>query len=319
MISSSLHADVFELVNGDKIEGNIVREIGDLVSIRKLDGTIVTIDRSEIAKIKKSATPLDEYEKRAKALKEGDVDGQIQLARWCDSRNLSIQAKVHWKMVISLSPDQFDARKALGYVWIGGDWYLEGSEAAQARQKELDSTPTEELPEIPDNLPLPKWDKTGLPDLPELPPVSGDATVVIIQADEKVGRDKVESSGLRYNLNRMGGKVRFSEGDVKKAAHVLKVKLRCYFVRQQDFYGAPIANIFQGEATIELLERTSEGKFKRLRSAKVKMPFSASTMRPKEVALQYTYYKTLEGVASRVSRWAWFKQKGVKILKDPEQ
>ena len=258
LLPSLLYGDVFELTNGDKVEGNIVREIGDLVSIRKLDGSIVTLDRSEIKNIKKSSTPLDEYKKRADSVKDNDLTGQIDMAKWCQSRGLDAQAKVHWKMVLNLSPDQFDARKALGYVWIGGDWYLAGSKEAKNRQKELDSTPAEELPEVPDELPLPEWERTKVNPLPGLPPINKDTSVVILQADEKMGRTKVESSGLKYQLNRMGGKVRFAEGDVNKASHVLKVKIRCFFVRQQDFYGAPIANIFQGEATMELLERTPD-------------------------------------------------------------
>ena len=314
-----VHADLFKLKSGETVEGNVVREIGDLVSIRKLDGSIITIDRSEIAEIKKSATPLDEYQQKAKSVKEDDMEGHIQLARWCESKKMKIQSTVHWKKVISLSPDNFDARKALGYVWIGGDWYLAGSREALARQKELDSTPAEELPRIPDELPLPEWDKSSGGVVPELPPIGSDAKVVILRLDEKVGRNKVDPSGLKYQLNRMGGKIRFTEGDLKKAEIILKVKLRCYFVRQQDFYGAPIANVFQGEAAIDLMEKTADGKLKRLHTARVKMPFSASTGRSKEVALRYTYYKTLEAVASRVSRWAWLKKNGAKTLKAPEQ
>ena len=319
LASLPVHGDVFELRDGKKIEGNIVREIGDLVSIRKLDGSIVTIDRSEIASVKKSATPLDEYRKRADSVRDDDLQGQIELAKWCTNKGLKTQASLHWKIVIGLSPDNFDGRKALGYVWIGGDWYLAGSPEALARQKELDSTPAEELPRIPDELPLPEWDRPGTGVTPDLPPVSGDAKVIILQADEKTGRKKVESSGLKFQLNRMGGNVRFTEGDLAKAEHILKVKMRVYFVRQQDFYGAPIANIFQGEAQIDLLEKQPDGKMKKLHSAKVKMPFSASTNRSKEVALRYTYYKTLEAVASRVSRWSWLKRNGAKPLKAPEE
>ena len=318
-MASSVHADIFELQNGTKIEGNIVREIGDLVSIRKLDGTIVTVDRADISKIRKSATPLDEYRKKAESLKADDLQGHVEMAKWCQNKGLQTQAANHWKIVIRISPDNFDGRKALGYVWIGGDWYLAGSAEAKARQKELDSTPADELPRIPDNLPLPEWDRPGTAVTPDLPPVSGNAKVIILQADEKTGRSKVESSGLKFQLNRMGGNLRFTDGDIKKAEHILKVKLRVYFVRQQDFYGAPIANIFQGEAALDLLERQPDGKLKKLHSAKVKMPFSASTNRSKDVALRYTYYKTLEAVASRVSRWSWLKRNGAKPLKAPEE
>ncbi|MGB1396876.1 MAG: hypothetical protein ACPG7R_03450, partial [Planctomycetota bacterium] len=200
-----VHGDVFELRDGKKIEGNIVREIGDLVSIRKLDGSIVTIDRSEIASVKKSATPLDEYRNKADSLKDDDLQGHRDLAKWCTDKGLNTQASLHWKIVIRISPDNFDGRKALGYVWIGGDWYLAGSPEALARQKELDSTPAEQVPRIPDELPLPEWDRPGTGVTPDLPPISGDAKVIILQADEKTGRKKVESSGLKFQLNRMGG------------------------------------------------------------------------------------------------------------------
>ena len=312
-------ADIFLLTNGKSLEGNIVREIGDLVSIRTLDGKIVTIDKNEITKVTTSSTPLDEYNERSAKIKVDDVQAHVSLALWCTDKGLQTQASIHWKRVIALSPDHLAARKALGYIWIGGDWYLAGSAEAVARKKEMDNTPAESVPAIPEKLPLPDWEKLDRENTPDLPPGSPNAQMIVVVADEKLGRKKVESSGLKYQLNRMGGKVRFSPGKQEGAASVLKVKLRCYFVRQQDFYGAPIANIYQGEAQLELLERNAEGKLVRVHTGKVKMPFSAGVGRSQETALNYTYYKTLEAVASRVSRWSWLKKRGTKVLAEPEK
>ena len=72
-------ADIFLLTNGKSLEGNIVREIGDLVSIRTLDGKIVTIDKNEIKKVTTSSTPLDEYNERSAKIKVDDVQAHPSL------------------------------------------------------------------------------------------------------------------------------------------------------------------------------------------------------------------------------------------------
>lgn len=317
--SSSIHADIFHLTDGKTIEGTIVREIGDLVSIRDQSGTIVTIDRSLIAKIETRATPLDEYLERVKKITAKDLEGHRALAIWCQQNQLNAQSQKHWKLVISLDPDHDEAREQLGYVWIGGDWYIKGSPEATQRREELVSDPDVPVREIPEELRLPDWERKEAPKLPDLPPLGKNkGDVVIVVADEKVGRNKPERSGLIYHLRRMGGDIQFVPGKEKDADIVVKVRTRCYFVRLQSFYGAPIANIFQGEAKAQFFQRNSAGKMVLRKTTTVRIPFSSSAQRPKEQALQYTYYVTLEAIAARVSRWSWMKERGSRSLTMPD-
>lgn len=312
-------ADIFHLSDGNKIEGTIIREIGDLVSIRDQDGQIITIDRSQITRVEKKSTALDEYLKRSQKIKSEDLEAHRALAIWCQQKQLISQAQKHWKLVISIDPDHDEARSNLGYVWIGGDWYIKGSPEATKRREELTADPDVPVREIPEELRLPDWDREDLPDLPELPPVgSGKGDVVVVVADEKVGRSKPERSGLIYHLRRMGGKIQFVPGSEKDAKVVVKVRTRCYFVRLQTFYGAPIANIFQGEAKAQFFERNSSGKMVLRKTTTVRIPFSSSAQRPREQALHYTYYATLESIAARISRWGWMKERGSRSLPIPD-
>ncbi|MEE2858025.1 MAG: hypothetical protein VX949_11595 [Planctomycetota bacterium] len=313
-------ADIFHLKDGRVIDGAVLREIGDLISIRSSDGAVITIDRSEIVKTEKQLTPIDQYRTRLDQLDPSSLADQLSLARWCDSVNLTPQAMKHWKRVIQIDPDHDQARSVLGYVWIGGDWFLRGSDDAKKRRAELELDPATPAKVIPEELRLPEWERPDsgvIPELPPLPTLGVDRVVVTM--DEKLGRSGPERSGMTYHLRRMGGKLQFVEGkDDGKVPVVLKIRIRCYFVRLETFYGAPIANIFQGEARAQFFERNSKGDMVLRKTTKMRIPFSSSAQRPKEQALQYTYYVTLETIAARISRWSWMKQRGSRSLPMPD-
>ena len=317
--SDRCHADIFHLIDGKTIEGTIIRETGDLISIRGHDGKITTIDRSRIQRIEKKSTSLDEYLERSASIKVDDLKGNLDLARWCLDVKLAAQAQKHLKLVLAIDPDHDESRRILGYVWLGGDWYIKGSPEAIERLEELSSDPEVPVRDIPEQLRLPDWDQQDLPELPELPPL-GDAGVetVVVIVDEKIGRKKPERSGMIYHLRRMGGKLQFVPGKDDKAKIIVKIRTRCYFVKLQTFFSAPIANIFQGEARAQFYERNSAGKLVLRKTTTVKIPFSSSVQRTKEVALQYTYYITLETIAARISRWGWMKERGSRSLPLPD-
>jgi len=60
--------------------------------------------------------------------------GQTELARWCAKRKLDDQARAHWTKVLSLNPDQPEARRQLGFHKVNGTW-LSQQEIADARAK----------------------------------------------------------------------------------------------------------------------------------------------------------------------------------------
>ena len=314
------YADLFHLKDGRVIDGSILREIGDLISIRSSDGEVITIDRSQIVKTEKRLTPLDQYRTRLDQLDPAKLEDQLTLALWCDSVELKPQALKHWKRVIQIDPDHDQARSVLGYVWIGGDWFLRGSEGEKKRRAELESDPATPATVIPDILKLPEWEQPASGEIPELPPLPIQGVDrVVVTMDEKLGRSAPERSGMTYHLRRMGGKLQFVAGkDDGKVPVVLKIKIRCYFVKLETFYGAPIVNIFQGEAKAQFFERNSKGDMVLRKTTTMRIPFSSSAQRPKEQALQYTYYVTLETVAARISRWSWMKQRGSRSLPMPD-
>ncbi len=106
--------DVFELKDGRKIEGTIIRELGDLVSI-KTANEIITLERSEIVKQKQSQTQYDEYLARKKKLTDDDAAGQQDLARWCYRQGLEKEAIVHFKALLRVDANNEEARRVLGY------------------------------------------------------------------------------------------------------------------------------------------------------------------------------------------------------------
>ena len=48
-----------------------------------------------------------------------------ELARWCKSHKLADQEQAHWYGVLLTSPDNAEARSALGHQMIEGRWYTQ--------------------------------------------------------------------------------------------------------------------------------------------------------------------------------------------------
>ncbi len=61
------------------------------------------------------------------------VAGQMDLADWCSRRGLNDEERAHLTQVVALDPDHREARRRLGFQWIGGMWVSnEEIEQAQA-------------------------------------------------------------------------------------------------------------------------------------------------------------------------------------------
>jgi Pretoxin HINT domain len=76
--------------------------------------------------------PLDSY-RRARERYADTVDGQLALAKWCETNKFADQARAHWSRVLELEPNHPAARKALGYERIGGLWVSREERAADAQ------------------------------------------------------------------------------------------------------------------------------------------------------------------------------------------
>ena len=310
LLATPIHADLFRLKDGTRLEGTIVREIGDLVSIKPPDG-VVTIDKSEIKERIEKKTPFKEYQEKIKTLDSEDLDSQVELARWCERNSLSAEAARHWKRVIEIAPDHEDARKTLGYIWLAGDWYLEGSPEEAARRAELEAMDTDDLIELPEKvtLPPPEIDRKPLPPLPTT------ARSVALVIDEKMGRKKPTTSGASYSLSSLCRQLKeplsASTGkDPKTAPFVMELKVKVYFVRTVTFYGRPLNNMFQGQVNLTIKERTAEGSLRVVDRLSFNHKYSLTTRIEKDQAIQSAYHATIHEFRQKLPTMRFFKSRG---------
>lgn len=313
VFAGSAWADKFELKDGRELEGTIIRELGDLLSIKLVDGSIVTIERSAITRHKKTETVYDQYVAKRDKVSADDAAAQLSLAKWCASKGLTEEATKHYKFVIVVDPHHIEAREALGFIWIAGDWYLEGSPEAEARQKKAERL-TEKPKEIPADY-RPKLPKSTPPARPAR--VSKDT--IQIFADERIGKEPPKVSvffhALRSAFYESKADARLawvSDQEKIRDGRLIEVKIRVYFLRTHMFYKAiPITNVFKGEAEAQIYEVT-DGKKKLVgRLAPFEVPFSASTQLEKEKAFEYAYYETAGHLIYKLSRHAYLKALGV--------
>jgi len=82
--------------------------------------------------MKRGRSSLDEYEERAAKLGPADVQGWKSLGHWAKMQGLSAQWHEAYGKVMAMTPDDADARQALGYVQVQGQWMTE-EESYRAR------------------------------------------------------------------------------------------------------------------------------------------------------------------------------------------
>lgn len=312
LVATPLFADVFRLKDGRRLEGTVVREIGDLLSIKTADG-IVTVDKADVLERIAAKTPYDKYKERLAAASADDPAQQLELARWCVAEGLAAESTFHYKRLLELVQDHEEAREKLGYIWFAGGWYLDGSPELAARKAELEATPTQDVTEIPEGAEEPTPE--ALPDLPSYP-VS--AQSVAITLDERLDKDPPRRSTVPYEfglvLGSLSTPMRPSPGlDPARARLEVRVKIRVFYVKTDFFYETPTFHIFRGEAEAEILERAEDGTVKVVGRTQCTRPFSSSVRNPKEKALLYTYFATVERLADHLAQVPYFKELGAKI------
>jgi hypothetical protein len=119
-LTSPVRADTLHLKGGDKIEGEVVKDLGEALRFRTLSG-VVDIEKERIVKHVKGPSPWRLYENQRKAAPD-TAEGHYQLALWCRKHGLRAEEIEHLERVIRLDPEHADARQALGYVKQDGAW-----------------------------------------------------------------------------------------------------------------------------------------------------------------------------------------------------
>jgi hypothetical protein len=117
-------ADEVFLAGAGKLSGRIVEQTETTVTVDVGSGSI-SVPASRVERIVKGRTPLDEYDERLARLSPQDVDGWRSLGNWASQQGLTSQATRAYNKVIAIAPDDAEARRALGFVKLGGPWVTE--------------------------------------------------------------------------------------------------------------------------------------------------------------------------------------------------
>jgi hypothetical protein len=125
-------ADTVHLKGGGQIQGVILDQTEDAVTVDIGGGGTVTARMSSVVRIEKNRSPLEDFRERADAIPAGDAEAWRELARWATGNALNSQALRAYSEVVAILPDDEEANRALGRVWLDGRWVSE-EESYRAR------------------------------------------------------------------------------------------------------------------------------------------------------------------------------------------
>jgi hypothetical protein len=121
--ASHLPADILVLESGGQIEGEWVNR--DEQPLTKYEvrrgGVTMTVPVGLVREAIRQAPAELEYARRAPAAAD-TVEGQWELAEWCRKNALARQREVHLRRVVELNPNHQQARHALGFQFLKGEW-----------------------------------------------------------------------------------------------------------------------------------------------------------------------------------------------------
>lgn len=127
-LATAAFADELVLRNGSAFSG-IVREEGDRVSVEMDFGTM-SFKKVDVRSITKGRDPIHEFDEKSKSAT--DVKGMLELAAWAREKGLGTRSTDLYRKILTLDADQADARKALSYEKVNGQW-LTGDDLMVAR------------------------------------------------------------------------------------------------------------------------------------------------------------------------------------------
>jgi hypothetical protein len=119
-------AEVFLLSGGGRIVGELINREEtprQKFVIQVAEGATVTLDASEVKQAPRVRAEEAEYE-RIRPTYADTAEAQWELAQWCRDHRLTAQRETHLRRAIELAPDHVEARRALGYSQVDGQWVM---------------------------------------------------------------------------------------------------------------------------------------------------------------------------------------------------
>jgi hypothetical protein len=119
-------ADIFILANDGQLSGEFVNRDESprqKYVVHTADGATITLERAQVKKVVPQSAAELEYEKICPTFAD-TADDQWRLAEWCREKSLPRGKQAALERVIELNPEHRQARMALGYSQIDGQWVL---------------------------------------------------------------------------------------------------------------------------------------------------------------------------------------------------
>jgi hypothetical protein len=131
--AGNLQADIFVLESGGELHGEwLNRDEQPLTKYHIRQGKVTfSLPIGQVREAIRQQPAELEYARRAPATAD-TVEGQWELAEWCRKSTLARQREIHLRRIIELHPNHQQARFALGYQFLKGEWITR----SDARRKE---------------------------------------------------------------------------------------------------------------------------------------------------------------------------------------
>ncbi|HET8946246.1 MAG TPA: hypothetical protein VFQ07_04635, partial [Candidatus Polarisedimenticolia bacterium] len=121
---TGLFADEVFIKGAGSISGRIVVQTATSILV-DIGGGTVGIAMAKVERIVKAPTVLDEFDARAARLGPWDLEGWRALGRWATRQGLEKQAQQAYERILAVEPDDAEAERALGFVFLDDRWVPE--------------------------------------------------------------------------------------------------------------------------------------------------------------------------------------------------
>jgi hypothetical protein len=120
LFAASATADDVHLKDGRVLSGTVLEESARYVIVDR--DWKHAVKKSEVEKIVKRRSFMDEFEQRLETLPEDDAEAIYEFGRWLEGNEWPSRARRAYEEVIEVDPDHRGARRALGYKLYEGEW-----------------------------------------------------------------------------------------------------------------------------------------------------------------------------------------------------
>lgn len=117
-------ADIFILANQGEVRGELVNKTQiprRTYVVQLAGGGEITLDKEQVVEVRRESPAQLEYERRRAAAKDAP-DDLWELAEYCRQNLLLSSREQHLKRIVELDADHEQARRALGFTRINGEW-----------------------------------------------------------------------------------------------------------------------------------------------------------------------------------------------------